>query len=211
MNHNLAVTTYRINKQFNEIPREEKLKLLVKIQQQTEIKKKNEDVEIKPSKYGGNGIFAKRSFKPGEIITKYSPYIIFDKKTSSIFIPTSEGATSETGSNYMKNNEDYLLNIGDDILLFGNPNWIHNEDFLGHLPNDAGYNPRKIYRDFSNSQFNFIFVIASKDIKKGEEITAYYGAPYWFNTRSKNKPSRHLEIKQNKKQLHYTNNIDIVE
>ena len=56
MNHNLAITTYRINKQFNEIPREEKLKLLVKIQQQTEIKKKNEDVEIKPSKYGGNGI-----------------------------------------------------------------------------------------------------------------------------------------------------------
>ena len=199
MDYNLMKTMDYINKNFNEKPREDKIKLLVKIQEQTDIIKKNKDVEIKPSKHGGRGIFAKRSFKIGDIITKYSPYIIFDKKASSIFIPKSAGATVENGQDFMKKYDDYLLNMGDDILLFGNPDWIQNEDFLGHMPNDRGYNPRKIYRDISNSQFNFIFVVASKDIRKGEEITTYYGKDYWYNKRKEKKQSRHLEIKQSMK------------
>tara|TARA_R110002020_G_scaffold195424_2_gene396412 strand:- start:1248 stop:1853 length:606 start_codon:yes stop_codon:yes gene_type:complete len=199
MDFNLMKTTNYINKNFNEKSREDRIKLLVKIQQQTQMIKKNEDIEIKPSKYGGRGIFTKREYKTGDIITKYSPYIIFDKKDSSIFIPNSAKATVETGPKIMKKYDDYLLNMGDDILLFGNPNWIQNEDYLGHMPNDRGYNPRKIYRDLSNSQFNFIFVVATRDIRKGEEITTYYGKNYWFNPRKEGKPSRHLEIKQSMK------------
>lgn len=128
----------------------------------------------------GLGIFSKKNIKKGEIITWY--YGIIDKnKTTDNYKYTMEYNTFDEKVN--------LIGISD-------PNKITYGKGMAQFANDAicfeltGKN--------NNSYFfqkgRYVFLIASKNIKKNQEILASYGINYWIN-----------EIK--KKSKEYNNNF----
>lgn len=185
-----------IDEQINSLPREDFLNCVVQHQKLSTIDVDNsENVYLKKSnlKNAGNGVFAKKNFNPGDIICFYPPYIIVDKESKKICSLDKE---KKTYKEIMAEYGDYMLNLKQDIAVFGNPDFIRNKNYLGHMPNDRGYSPFKIYNDkFNNGFFSFLFLICSKPIKKDKEIYISYGTKYWYNIHPLLKTSRHLKIK----------------
>ena len=62
---------------------------------------------------------------------------------------------------------------------------------------DLKLNPISWY--LNNSVFNGINLVASKDIKPGDEITTSYGSNYWFKHSEATGTSRRKQIKSQMK------------
>ena len=219
-------TLNEIKEKFKDLPREKKMEILKYSQSELNKDIKDLNVKIGLSRYGGNGLFATRDFEMGEIVTKYQPYLILDKKENSVLVPSfdlfnklNDDEKKKTIVKFLKEYDDYIINIGDDIHIYGNPHSISNQNYLGHMTNDKGYHPNKIYKkELCNTFYDAVFLIANKPIKKGDELTTAYGKKYWYDNNNDNiNGSRHLRIKKalkhkrQKTQLHYTNNMDVVE
>ncbi len=188
-----------VNEKINKLPKEEFLKCAVNHQRMSSCEKNSDNVLIGKSriKNGGNGIFAKKDFAAGDIICLYQPYIIVDKKNKKVMSLNKE---NYSWNSIIDKYGDYMLNLENDVSVFGNPDFSKNKDYLGHMPNDRGYSPFKIYNEnFNNGFFSFLYLIASKPIKKNSEIFISYGRDYWYKPH-KSIPggtSRHLYIKKN--------------
>ena len=176
-------TIAKLDNDFNTLNKEEYIKRILSIQQLTTIEKSSEHVMIKKSnlKNAGNGVFAKKDFIAGYIICIYSPYVILDTVEGKIVsLDKVEKSSKELNDDY----GDYILNLKHNISVFANPNFLKNEDCLGHMCNDRAYSPHKIYNEkFNNGIFNFLYLIATKTIKKDKEIFINYGKNYWYNNK----------------------------
>jgi len=185
---------FEIEKKFSKLTKKEYIETLINHQKISSFEKESDNIYKKKSKLknAGNGIFAKRDFLSGEIICLYCPYLIFDKKNGQVItIDKDEKNLDEINKCY----GDYVLNVYHDISIFANPNFEKNKDCLGHMCNDRGYSPYKRYNeDFNNGIFNYLYLIATKPIRKDDEIYISYGRNYWYNKLPSGK-SRHLEIK----------------
>jgi len=160
-------------------------------------------VYIGSSKIHGNGLFAKRNIKAGEIITLYPADVLvyypnsnIDKKDNVVGYIFSEELKDNKEFNdvFNKNKKyykDYQLIVNKTYSIIGIPEIHNNPAYLGHICNDGarGHSEKdkKIYETVSviksNAYFKNIYdcmmaITAIKDIEKDDEILETYGHGY---------------------------------
>jgi hypothetical protein len=137
------------------------------------------------------GVFANRDINKNEIITNYPAHYIGKSNGYSIY-----NINRELPNNF----KDYMfdLDICNKIIIIGHPVIFGNMSWVGHKIND-GYKHNSIIKNkknikkynqntkkYSNSGFatnmnnSIVSVIATKNIKKDEEILVSYGFNYWL-------------------------------
>jgi len=165
---------------------------------------KNDKIEIRDSKIHGKGLFAKEDIKKNSIITCYPIHALVlksKKKQRTVF--KNESEKFEINFNYALNVKKNVKYKGKKyhVIAIGNPKKINKTIFLGHMINDSSsfkienenitLNELKtiIGKYCINSKNNckiqcifdsyFHCIVASKDIKRDEELFASYGFQYW--------------------------------
>jgi SET domain-containing protein len=167
------------------------------------------NVYLKESEVHGQGCFANRDIKCGELITFYPGDIIEitpnkdrdvdDHKTG---VYPSERLYRKYGNITDKKhqNNDYAFVIDDMYMIFGEPSFNEDPNYMGHFINDKVQSDstkesdkiyEKISQEYANCQIHSIenlhvCVLACKDIKKDEELFTSYGIGYW-KSHNKNK------------------------
>ena len=150
-----------------------------------------------------NGVFATRDIKKLELITLYpadivKPYpdgrgtkggLVKYGIYNSNFISEKYHVTDRDDLR-LKLLHHYDFELSPKVSIIGNPKIIDNPAYLGHMIND-NCNNGKDAEEYSNSLQNsnvvakpiydakYITVIASRDIKCGEELFLSYGFKYW--------------------------------
>jgi SET domain-containing protein len=163
-------------------------------------------VHVKESKIHGNGLFASKDIKSGEIITFYPGDILVyypdknrDKINNVVGYIFSEELKDNKELNAAFNNnkkyyKDYQLVVNETYSIIGVPEINDNPMYLGHICNDGARGhtekDKQIYEKVSVIKSNAYFknicdcmmaVIAIKDIKKDDEILVTYGHGYWLS------------------------------
>lgn len=152
-------------------------------------------VSVKPSPLHGNGVFARRAIKKGHIVTMY-PCHAFSfavEGTGTLWAMGSGETMLHTTASMLAG---YSAEIEPTrIAIAGDPDKYTN-DACGHLINDGscilkkdfGVDELLRYVNESTRKQNCHFiplggaalaVVASRDIKAGEEVLAAYGAGFW--------------------------------
>tara|TARA_B110001450_G_scaffold35770_1_gene31448 strand:- start:805 stop:1953 length:1149 start_codon:yes stop_codon:yes gene_type:complete len=152
-------------------------------------------VTVKSSPLHGNGVFAKRPIKKGEIITMYPchAFLLCVEGVGTLWAMTN-------GENMLRTTASMLAGYSAEveptrISIAGDPD-IYTNDACGHLINDGACIMKKDFdvndvlkyiEDSLRAQnCHFISlagcalaVMASRNIKTGEEVLAAYGAGFW--------------------------------
>jgi len=150
--------------------------------------------EIKKAKYG-NGVFATRDIKKGEVVTLYPSHGYFsapDKKGG-------RNGVDGTGGGY---DSAYCVTHFPTNTIHQGDKKMADPLFLGHIVNDFcpfaeefkdknrhGETMMKYFLygiTYQNVEYDmgekyFVSIKASKDIKAGEELLAAYSPTYWAN------------------------------
>ena len=148
-------------------------------------------VEIKPSliSNAGKGVFATMDCKEGELLTCYPGDVLLQ----------NSGFTGLPDD--LKNDEDklqsrlsrYCIGVTDDYAIMGLPELDQDMAYVGHMINDAARPPvteadlenyttesdRLANAEIVSLEDLHMVAIATRDIKKGEEIYGSYGIQYW--------------------------------
>lgn len=148
----------------------------------------NNLTEVKPSSTHGNGVFATKDIKAGEIITMY-PIHQYAKRVTTDGWQIHSMMDSETPYH------GYALDIDENTKIYGCPTF-YNTIFQGHLVNDPVVSldcsdiNKFIISYFiaakvkGNARYDknsyLVYIRAVRDIKAGEEILVPYSLPYWF-------------------------------
>ena len=136
------------------------------------------DLEVKLSNIpnSGNGLFAKKTFEKGEIISEYKGPIIGTK--------SNEDSMYDNETKMVEINENYTI-LGRCIAAYANDcvdyregvskkdydKWVINREF----PKIKGCN----YNAKFKMKENKAFLVAKEQITPGEEIFLSYGFAYW--------------------------------
>tara|TARA_B110000977_G_C11037831_1_gene477768 strand:- start:1081 stop:1845 length:765 start_codon:yes stop_codon:yes gene_type:complete len=167
----------------------------------------------------GDGLFAKKSFKKGEIVTGYPFSLLYDTNPKLIegCRTMIKGFDEEKFVNLGRMKQDeytwrIMIGFGKFLGIFvpGLGVEIKNKKFMGHLVNDNGYMPNEKYKnDVQNCDpvsYNYdpvkkkienkmiLRYCANRDIQMGEELYGAYGRDYWFNADSDTGISRNETI-----------------
>jgi len=134
-----------------------------RLQESSESKNLKVDVSTIPN--SGKGLFAKKDFKKGEYICKFTGDYIDSKELERRDVGGARSA--------------YFIYIDDDTTLD-----VYDSKCLAKYANDAeGF--RKIRGKKNNSALaqdgKNIYIQATKDIDAGDEIFVGYGKDYWDN------------------------------
>lgn len=134
-----------------------------RLQESSESKNLKVDVSTIPN--SGKGLFAKKDFKKGEYICKFTGDYIDSKELEKRDVGGARSA--------------YFIYIDDDTTLD-----VYDSKCLAKYANDAeGF--RKIRGKRNNSALaqdgKNIYIQATKDIDAGDEIFVGYGKDYWDN------------------------------
>lgn len=151
-------------------------------------------VTVNDSTIHGKGVFATENISKGEVCTLYP--------CDSVIIDNM--CTFRDGVKF-ENVQDYMFNLNKMMKISANPSkW--SSAYCGHMINDPSNNVQKIQSlnvstpydeitrtmieyeircmNFENCEFkgggHYCYIIATRDIKKGEELLASYGYAYWF-------------------------------
>ena len=159
----------------------------------TEAEDDEKNCRVAPSPTHGNGVFATRDFKKGERITLYPAHFVVWE--------TKKGQLTATPKKNPEEESTYYRLVANDgkCSASGNPN-IHHSHSAGHLLNDGGvvgafkedlgtdicrYMLTTIQNencDFIQGEDKFMWVVAQRDIKAGEELFVSYGLQYWLSS-----------------------------
>lgn len=150
-------------------------------------------------KRGGFGVFATDEIKKNSVVTFYPPhYVIYMDKREDANRIESIKISDETKKKPFSQKllKEYRYDVTKDISICGNNDLVESKSLLGHMINDSEvYNddldPDE-YLEKSNKKSNVKFVnvnnanvtivvIATRDIKKGEELFVTYGIDVWLN------------------------------
>ena len=144
----------------------------------------------KKSQIHGNGIFAKKYIKQGEIITMYpSDYLEYNTHKFINELAFNRGFYEMDAS------IDYAFSIDSKYIIYGEPLMNTDTNYMGHLINEA-YKPLETdskmdYQINSDNLSNCYFyiinglhlvIIAKQNINIGDELLISYGPNYWFNS-----------------------------
>ncbi len=170
-----------------------------------------DSVIAKPSKIHGTGVFAKRNIPKDELITFYPADFIEYTPNKDRHIPgchvlvyRSVRFEKQFGAifNIEVRDNDYAYRINQTYTIIGEKTFNNDPNYLGHLINDSVKSDsteesNKTYITISSQKANCKFynlkeglhvaIIATKDIKKGEELFIRYGVSYW-DSYNKDKP-----------------------
>lgn len=158
--------------------------------------------EMKPSKIHGNGLFATRKLKRGDVITFFFPYFL-----ETIIENGLDGADREEGLSILPLISRRNLNaseipemrrcensVSEKTLLMGDPKMSVDTRFLAHFINDPCiFTPGMTELDYEgqivnsfnaciiryNAEPRILYVTAYKNIEIGDEILIPYGWNYW--------------------------------
>jgi hypothetical protein len=160
-----------------------------------------DNVEIRKSKIHGNGVFAKKDIEESDLITFYPVdilqlYIGNDESTLRFSNKYIDSNRSDS-YNIFNNLKSYKFNCNNRNAIIGDPRFIDNANYLGHMINDSmnhnkSKKSRNLYKNSSQKKSNcnfhnmtpyelFVPIIANKNIKKDEELFVSYGVQYWDN------------------------------
>lgn len=152
-------------------------------------------VTVKPSPLHGNGVFAKRNIKKGDLITMYpcDAFSYCTKNKQTLWAKANGEPMTRTEAELLFG---YSAQIEPtQIAIAADPDKYSN-DACGHLINDGACllkkdcgveDVLKYVKESTDAQnCNFIplagimlAVVASRDIKKGDEVLTAYGAGFW--------------------------------
>ena len=132
----------------------------------------NKTVELKDSKIAGagTGLFAKKKFKKDEFICWYFGVLVDKDLVENEYYD----------SDYLLKNPhhlDFIIDADDPLSCFGR----YANDSLGRKKNNSRF---EFYVDINTAS-----LVATKDIKKGDEIYVDYGTDFWLDERRYNKLS----------------------
>lgn len=156
-------------------------------------------VAVYASPIHGKGIFTTHDVVTGDQLTTYPEHA--RKHTDGTMIISATGTKMGrelTGAIW----RDYALDIGDGVKIVAHPDVM--DGGLGHLANDGvgpedillysllNMEPQQIKDKIAaeaqcNSKFTIepdsgrIVLVATKDIKAGEEVLVHYGLKYWLS------------------------------
>ncbi len=151
---------------------------------------KNNIIRIDFSSIHNHGVFANKDILKDDIITYYPAHYICKLNKYSIYninLPP------------LSNFKDYMFDLDrkEDIAIIGHPYITGNMNWVGHKINDGYKHNYKINnkknrnkynkqnKEYNNAMFvhdptNIVTIIATKNIKKNEEILVSYGFNYWL-------------------------------
>ena len=147
-------------------------------------------VELKLSSIHNIGVFARREIHVGELITLFPVNFYYFR--GDLNITSALITIYDIKPNF--NHFDYCIHLNKNIIAIGDPNIKDNPAYFGHYIND-GFKLKDgnidIYNKISQKRANckievlnvdiplYIQIIATADIKIGEEILLHYGVEYW--------------------------------
>ena len=137
-------------------------------------------VEVAISNVHGNGLFAKRNIPAGSVICWYSGTCAMklDPNNTSDFILDVEWTNPDT-----KATEVWYLDAINPNTSAGR--WA-NDAINTEFENNARYESGPLVQHPKDKDTYYVFVTATRDIWKGEEIFISYGDPYWTSNPSGN-------------------------
>jgi hypothetical protein len=137
--------------------------------------------EIKIRNDGERGVFATQPFNKGDWVCNYPAHSICDDEKNNYYI-----------NNECYFNNNYSIELDNNIGISGDPS--NEDDGFGHLINDGSNDLNNYWKDSldkenvipiqklrydkKNNKY-YIPIIATKPIKKNEEIYFSYGIDYW--------------------------------
>lgn len=152
-------------------------------------------VEVCLSPVHGNGVFAVKDFKYGDILTTYpADYLSIDKDEGAMWIATDPLETLDEQT--LRLIVPYALKIDDTpVQIAGKPD-VHHPHRCAHLINDGASITKADFThedvvEYINESVRFrncmfislggivVVAMATRDIKAGEEIFTEYSAAYW--------------------------------
>ena len=153
----------------------------------------------------GRGLFAKADCQKGDLLTCYPGDIVLRDLDNDFAENQGGGDNWVWGSHVQESDfleEDeiqkfmigYILQVTDDVAILGLPTLDENIAYAGHFANDGGRPPKResqiaAYVLESNDLSNAMHIsvedchmatVATRDIKKDEEILVTYGPDYWM-------------------------------
>lgn len=158
-----------------------------------------ENADVRPSTIHGNGIFASNDIKKNTVITLYSADMLETVKNKKAKVWEYEHSYSDEDKDLNIKPEDYdgyIFQVNKLTSVGGNLNNISNRSYIGHILNDISA-PSTLQAELEYSKgtgYNCMFqnvldchiaIIATRDIKKDEELFISYGVEYWKYINSK--------------------------
>lgn len=156
---------------------------------------------VKESNIHGLGVFAKCDIEKGELVTFYPGDIVqYDtlvgpKEGNYVLHHPSERFASMYGTSVdtliiHSKNSNYLLTIDEKYRIIGEPTLLDDPCYLGHMINDATKctdEEKYLKSNYLNTNCSFyiskgdlrVMVVATKNIRKDEELLVSYGVDYW--------------------------------
>lgn len=154
-------------------------------------------VEVRPSPIHGNGVFATRDIKRGELLSLYPPdALAFSRPAvcskSCIQIPQCNEAQDAEVHAALRT---YSLQLGEPggvrVRIVGLPRFCEDPAYLAHMANDPiGYvSTKEAYKQLAATKGNAAFVnvvcalcvaiVATRPIQAGNEVLVPYSYDYW--------------------------------
>ena len=169
----------------------------------------NNDCFLADSPGKGLGVFTNKDFKKGDFVTIYPKHVSGETQgdpSNKVFICKSNCSQGIDSFDLDNMCNRYSLRLLGSCIIAGDPKQI--KDGLGHMINDGArsknINDIGIYITISMQKENTepviicpqashawstepvydcntatVFMRATRDIRKGEELFFHYGAPYW--------------------------------
>ena len=141
-------------------------------------------IELKDTGDIGMGVYATTDIPKGEVAGFYPVHymaLVEDGKEHWACPPDS-GHTSESLQKYIDGEgRAYSMKCVSHKFI-GDPKIVEDWWALGHMINDRAYDGTEDYDPMArcNVIFDANFILTTRDIKKGDELSVCYGSPYWF-------------------------------
>jgi SET domain len=156
--------------------------------------------------HAGRGLFARRDILPGELVTLYpgDALLIWNTAVGDfgggdvgvMFGPHVQGADRDASRVSTNAARSFELQVGPRHSIVADPQRTDNAAYLGHMINDGAIltqrdnQSRELYSKTTVARHNAAFfvmegchfvTVATKRIKKDEEIFVSYGEGYWLS------------------------------
>lgn len=157
---------------------------------------------VKASPVHGNGVFASQNLKRGDIVTFYFPYLLEymyedneNKQEAFVIVPVISKRDFTQDLDQLHTLRKGTIKLSDTMMLVGDDQYYADSRFIGHIINDpcdftkgkvTTVDYEKQIMEKANASLityskdkRFMYVIATKDIAKDEEVFVPYGCRFW--------------------------------
>jgi len=151
-------------------------------------------VEIRQAGHKGNGVFAKKNIKKGEVLCWYDGIHLFPKDKDFINIYPAF-VSGKTGYNQNIKDGEVIAGFPYEYRKGGIAQMINDYDTTADVSeinkniSEGKYNVENSLAYDSDGNFKYFYSFASRKIKAGEELLRLYGEMYWTDNERKWTPT----------------------